>query len=565
MRPLAVALPAISTRWVMRGTVPFEGPFALGHEFVGEVVEAGDEAGVAAGDRVIGHRSRCSCGECDALPGRAHGELQRGRRRARCTAFGGRRRRLGRRAGRPRARALRPRRCSSRFPTASSPRPWRSLVGQRGRRLAHGVGPQLAEQPGAPVLIVGGGAHSIALYAGQTSAWPLGAERVDFIDTDPEPAGAGRAARRRVRSRGRRRARPARYPITVNAGARPREPALRDPLHRARRDLHERGHLLRAGHPDAAVRDVHARHPLPHRPRELERGRSRRCSGARDRRPARPIGSRPAGWSRSTRRPRPWPIRPRKLHRRRHDGGDGALAPRGDPGRRGSEAFTERGFAGATIEDVRERSGASTGSIYHHFGGKGRGSPPRSTWRGCATTRSGFLRQLRRSREREGDGHGRWSATTCVAIARNAELARFIFHRHESEVRAQTKEPLAQLQPALLDRGGNAARARTSSPGALRRLPLDLFNSALIGPSQEFARHWLAGRTKTSIKQPPSASWPKRPGARCSGAKEAETGNDVRRGDRGARAPPTTSSWWWSARGRTRLVRMDDPDKPRTR
>src|SRR5215213_3788736 len=33
-------------------------------------------------------------------------------------------------------------------------------------------------------------------------------------------------------------------------------------------------------------------------------------------------------------------------------------------------AFLERGVLATTIEDVRERSGASVGSIYHHYGSK---------------------------------------------------------------------------------------------------------------------------------------------------------------------------------------------------
>ena len=32
--------------------------------------------------------------------------------------------------------------------------------------------------------------------------------------------------------------------------------------------------------------------------------------------------------------------------------------------------FSERGLSGATIDDVRRLSGASIGSIYHHFGDK---------------------------------------------------------------------------------------------------------------------------------------------------------------------------------------------------
>ena len=46
------------------------------------------------------------------------------------------------------------------------------------------VGPQLADRPGAPVLIVGGGAHAVSLYAVQ-AAVALGAERVAYLDTDP--------------------------------------------------------------------------------------------------------------------------------------------------------------------------------------------------------------------------------------------------------------------------------------------------------------------------------------------------------------------------------------------
>jgi len=35
-----------------------------------------------------------------------------------------------------------------------------------------------------------------------------------------------------------------------------------------------------------------------------------------------------------------------------------------------TEVFSARGFSAATMADIVERSGASIGSIYHHFGGK---------------------------------------------------------------------------------------------------------------------------------------------------------------------------------------------------
>ncbi|WP_217343201.1 zinc-binding dehydrogenase [Rhodanobacter sp. C01] len=47
------------------------------------------------------------------------------------------------------------------------------------------VGPALAQRPGAPVLVVGGGARSIGLYAAGMAV-ALGASRVDYVDYDPE-------------------------------------------------------------------------------------------------------------------------------------------------------------------------------------------------------------------------------------------------------------------------------------------------------------------------------------------------------------------------------------------
>ena len=35
-----------------------------------------------------------------------------------------------------------------------------------------------------------------------------------------------------------------------------------------------------------------------------------------------------------------------------------------------TEVFSTRGFSAATMADIVDHSGASIGSIYHHFGGK---------------------------------------------------------------------------------------------------------------------------------------------------------------------------------------------------
>ena len=63
VRPLAVARCDLDLH-IATGRVPFPGPFAFGHEMVGEVVEAGDAAGFAPGTRVI-VPFQLSCGRCD--------------------------------------------------------------------------------------------------------------------------------------------------------------------------------------------------------------------------------------------------------------------------------------------------------------------------------------------------------------------------------------------------------------------------------------------------------------------------------------------------------------------
>jgi threonine dehydrogenase-like Zn-dependent dehydrogenase len=63
VEPLAVATCDLD-RAVVEGLTPFEGPFAMGHEMIGRVVEAGDDVGVARpGDRVV-VPYQVSCGEC---------------------------------------------------------------------------------------------------------------------------------------------------------------------------------------------------------------------------------------------------------------------------------------------------------------------------------------------------------------------------------------------------------------------------------------------------------------------------------------------------------------------
>ena len=178
VRPLAVAKCDIDQR-ILSGEVPIPGPIAFGHECVAEVVETADEVGLTAGQHVV-VPFQISCGECDRC---RHGLT------ANCLSvpdrsmygfgafsndWGGMLCDLQRVPFAdhmlvPLPEEIAPANVAS--VADNIPDAWRTIA------------PALEAHPGADVLIVGGGAHSIALYAVDI-ALALGAAGVTYIDSD---------------------------------------------------------------------------------------------------------------------------------------------------------------------------------------------------------------------------------------------------------------------------------------------------------------------------------------------------------------------------------------------
>ncbi|MBA4307970.1 MAG: dehydrogenase [Sphingopyxis sp.] len=176
VRPLAVARCDLDL-YIATGVVPFPGPFAFGHEMVGEVVDAGPRANVTPGQRVV-VPFQISCGSCLSC---RRGFTASCESAPPYSAFG-----LG--GGRveyggalsdairvpfadfmlvPLPHGLDPIRAAS--AADNIPDGWRA------------VAPQLEKYPGASVLVVGGLAQSVGLYAAG-AAVALGAGRVLYLD-----------------------------------------------------------------------------------------------------------------------------------------------------------------------------------------------------------------------------------------------------------------------------------------------------------------------------------------------------------------------------------------------
>jgi threonine dehydrogenase-like Zn-dependent dehydrogenase len=180
VRPLAVALCDIDQP-MLRGEAPFPGPIALGHEFVAEVVESADGGAPEPGTRVV-VPFQISCGECDRCRRGQTGDCLSVPERS-MFGFG----QFGGEWGGALSDLVRvpyaghmltavPEGVSPADVASASdniPDGWRTVAGPLERR------------PGADVLILGGGAPSIALYA-VDAAVALGAGSVTYVDTDPD-------------------------------------------------------------------------------------------------------------------------------------------------------------------------------------------------------------------------------------------------------------------------------------------------------------------------------------------------------------------------------------------
>jgi AcrR family transcriptional regulator len=155
-------------------------------------------------------------------------------------------------------------------------------------------------------------------------------------------------------------------------------------------------------------------------------------------------------------------------------------------------SFSERGVAAATVEDVRRLSGASVGSIYHHFGDK-EGLAAALYVEGLRDYQQGFLAVLSRERSAERGVKGlvrhhlRW-------VARHPDLASFLL----AGPPPGAAEALEPLNRELFEATGTwmAEQVRL---GRIRRLPRDLLYAVLVGPAQEFCRHWLQGGLPSSM------------------------------------------------------------------
>jgi AcrR family transcriptional regulator len=157
--------------------------------------------------------------------------------------------------------------------------------------------------------------------------------------------------------------------------------------------------------------------------------------------------------------------------------------------------FTKHGVAGTSIDDIRRRSGASIGSIYHHFGEKD-GIAGALYLDGLRDYQQGFVAAISAAPSTQ-DGIKRGVHYHLHWVADHRELAQFLLLGRDAGTVAATARPLRALNRRFFGAVEEWTAPRVRA-GELRPLGIELLCALWIGPSQELARYWLAGRGRVS-------------------------------------------------------------------
>lgn len=161
------------------------------------------------------------------------------------------------------------------------------------------------------------------------------------------------------------------------------------------------------------------------------------------------------------------------------------------------EVFLESGMAAASVEEVRTRSGASVGSLYHRFGSK-EGIAAAVYVDALRDYQAEFVAALDRARD-AADGiravvrtHMRW-------VRSNPDRAQFLFAVAGADVRRAASADLRDLNGPFFA-GVETWLRRHAEAGEIRAASFDVVYALWLGPSQELARLWLARGRRGSLR-----------------------------------------------------------------
>lgn len=159
--------------------------------------------------------------------------------------------------------------------------------------------------------------------------------------------------------------------------------------------------------------------------------------------------------------------------------------------------FDVLSYEKTTLADISDRASASIGSIYHLFSGKEQLFSALYI-EAIADAQAFSLRALRRAKTAE-EGVRALVRSYLRWVSQNQELAGYLLTMRRAEFMSEAEPELERLNADFRTEFQNWLVVRQAGL-ELPNIGTDVLLAILIGPSEEFARRWLRGKTKTSLR-----------------------------------------------------------------
>jgi AcrR family transcriptional regulator len=166
--------------------------------------------------------------------------------------------------------------------------------------------------------------------------------------------------------------------------------------------------------------------------------------------------------------------------------------------------FVSKGFTETTMEDIRKISGASTGSIYHHFSNKE--MLARALYLEGRTSLNAVLSASLAGASSLHDGIVGMVYAYLTWFEQHADLGQYFLQAGTSEYlsayvkvlrqKTRTSLPTEHLRDQVLQ-----WLAPYIAEGSALRLPESVYVPLILGPCREFVRIWLRTRQAVEIQE----------------------------------------------------------------
>ncbi len=167
------------------------------------------------------------------------------------------------------------------------------------------------------------------------------------------------------------------------------------------------------------------------------------------------------------------------------------------------KSFSTKGFTETTMEDIKRLSGASTGSIYHHFENKEMLAQALYL-EGRSDLNASLLASITGKPPRAGIKDLIYAYIDW--FEQHPDLGQFAMQAGSTEyLGSYVKVVHQKIQMALPKENFPEQFFAWISPfiedGTIVRFPQNLYVPIVIGPSREYVRHWLRTRLPTEIQE----------------------------------------------------------------